>query len=101
MKVPKLFPEFFLHWMKRRITGHNHAAERPIFGFRHKFSSNRIGQHVKTNSGECAAFTLILTQNMVMGLVLELVRLERGRQLAAEKSHRVELVAFASHSHPD
>src|ERR1039457_3930093 len=38
---------------------------------------------------------------MVVGLVLEFVRSKRGRQLAAEKSHRIELVAFASHSHPD
>jgi hypothetical protein len=34
-------------------------------------------------------------------LVLEFVWFECGRYLAAEKSHRIKLVAFASHSHPD
>ena len=87
--------------MQRRITGYNHSAKRPIPAFRHQFCTARICQHIETNSCECAAFALVLTQNVVVGLVLEFVRSERGRQLAAKKSHCIELVAFASHSHPD
>ena len=87
--------------MQRRITRYNHSAERPIPAFRQQFRANRICQHIETNSCECTVFTLVLTQNVVVGLVLEFVRLEHGAQLAAEKSHCIELVAFASHSHPD
>jgi hypothetical protein len=38
---------------------------------------------------------------VIVGLVLEFVWSEHGRQLAAEKSHRIELVTFTSHPHPD
>ena len=87
--------------MQRWITGHHHSAKRPISAFRHQFCPARICQHIETNSRKCAAFTLILTQDVVVGLVLELVRLEQGRQLSAKKPHCVELVTFTSHSHPD
>jgi len=87
--------------MQRWITGHHHSAKRPISAFRHQFCPARICQHIETNSRKCAAFTLILTQNVVVGLVLEFIRLEHGCQLSAKKSHRIKLVAFASHSHPD
>ncbi len=87
--------------MQRGTTGHHRAAERPTLAFRHQFCADRIGQHVETNPRKGTAFPLILTQHMVVGLVLEPVRPEHGRQLATEKSHGIELVTFASHSHPD
>ena len=87
--------------MQRWITGYHRAAERPDPVLSHQLCANRIGQHIETNPRECAAFALFLTQNMVVGLMLELVWLKHGRRLAAEKSHGIELVTFTPHPHPD
>ena len=73
--------------MRLWITGHNHSAERPPLAFRHQLCTTWICQYIETNSRECAAFTLILAQNVVVGLVLEFVWLEgaiwRRRNLIA------------------
>ncbi len=87
--------------MQRRIARHNRPAEWPVPGFHCEAGASRIFQHIKANPGKSAALAFVFMQDVIVGLMLEFVRLKRRRKLAAQKPHRVELVAFAPHTHPN
>src|ERR1700722_10160073 len=88
--------------MKGGVTQKNRSTVRPVnFPF-HQPSPDRVGQCIEAKTSECIAQAFFSAKNVVVRLVLPFApSTQRRLEVSAQKPHRIELIGFAPHSHPN
>ena len=78
--------------MKRGIAGDNGPAERPTTGFFDQTGANGVGQDIKANFRESVSLSLFVTQNVIVGLMLKVMRVQGGCQVFAQELYALTLI---------
>jgi len=101
MEFPELRPEIFLQWMQCWIARNNRATKLPFAGMLDQIFLLRVVDDVEADLCEGIAFALFVSQDVIVGLMLELMRTQLWAEMFPQKLHPILLVRVTSHSHPD
>jgi hypothetical protein len=63
--------------------------------------ANGIGQDVKADFRKSAPFPFFIPQDVVVGLMLETMRLQERPEMFAQEFHPVALIGVAAQAHPE
>jgi len=88
--------------MDRGITRNNTTTVKPFLVSLHQLGANRVCECVKTKTGKRVPHPLLFSQDVVVRLVLPLPpATECWLKVRPQKLHRVKLVRFSPHPHPN
>lgn len=106
IKFPEQRPEIFVPRMDLGITRQHRTAIGPRLGRERTHvrgyvsGANWIRENIKADSGKGVRLPFLVPQDVVVGLMLEMMRTQKRREMFTQKFHGVALVRVAAQAQP-